>query len=109
MTKRDLIIIGIIFALSITIGIAIGRMSSKTETVLTLPDYSKYKVQNDSIKNLYKLSQDTIKILYIRLDSIQKKIVKNHINLNNGIIKIKQFTPSSRKRYLDSVYLADTK
>lgn len=107
LSKRDWAILIVLVICLLPVGIAIGRMSK--ETVVITPPYNTTAadLSRDSLIKLKEDADKEITRLHKENDSLKGLKVINHINVNYHVGKIKIFTPSSRRRWADSVFRAE--
>ena len=108
-SHRDLAILAISAICFIVIGFAISRIFTPTPIINQQPDVSKYIFTIDSLKVCNSNLETKTLLLKVRIDSINNAKEINHSNLNHNVAKTKTFTPTASKRYMDSLFAAETR
>jgi hypothetical protein len=72
-------------------------------------DLTPYNRAIDSLKALNSEKDTKILLLKVRFDSLNIAKEINHSNLNHNVAKTRTFTPTASKRYMDSVYRAESR
>jgi len=91
------------------IGFAISRIFTPKPVNNLPPDVTPYLRTIDSLKLRNSELQTKAILLKVRFDSLTIAKEINHSNLNHGISKTRTLTPTASKRYMDSVFAAETR
>jgi hypothetical protein len=103
MTKRDIIIICIVLIGGSVIGWGLKSCMVKPSVPEIFNDV-KYVRAEDSLKSLINASKDSISIYKKHILYTDSLVIINRKNLRYDNEIIKNFTPSGRQRYLDSLF-----
>jgi len=91
----------------LTVMFLLGRNSNKQTIVIHSPNSAKYQRAIDSLTSLNRDYKDSVKNAYTMIDSLKNKKLINNKKVKNEIKQIKNFTPTSRQRFHDSVMLSN--
>lgn len=104
--KRHLSLI-FLFLLILVCVFFIGRLSNKTRGSIQSVDTSSFERKNDSLLKLIDKIHDSVRVAYIKIDSLSEKRKVNNKKTKENVDKIKKFTPTTRSLWNDSVLRAN--
>lgn len=109
LSRRDWAILIICAVCFLTIGFAVARIFQPEPVENLPPDVSKYLLTIDSLKTRNsELSTNTV-LLKVRFDSLSNVKAINHEKLSHVISNTRTLTPIASKRYMDSIFAAETR
>lgn len=104
MSHKDWIIIGCITLFAGIIGFAIDRALRPKQVEETAIKDGRYIKMSDSLLMRNNQNKDTIKVLYQHIHQWDSLSLLNIKQITHDKKIIKNFTPESRKHYLDSLF-----
>lgn len=108
-SRRDIGILIVAAICFITIGFAISRIFTPRPVDNLQPDVTPYLRTIDSLKLCNSNLETKALLLKVRIDSINNAKEINHATLNNHVAKTKTLTATASKRYMDSLFAAETR
>lgn len=102
ISDTEKVIVGILIVLMV-IFFFIGRMSKTDPDPIPAVDVSHFYKTIDSLKDIGRRRDDTIRAERAKFDSLASARVKNGKTVKKHLDEIQKFTPTSRDRWRDSV------